>query len=294
MRDATDTGQPVCSEDRRRIRPKHQHTQSTRADRPQRQPGGCRHALVRELMERHAQDEDGEDAERDRHRIGPQHVGSSERHQLRVGIGEMRRQQPAAGAGDLGGDDRQQPHRGHAVETVLMTREHQVGDQHPAGERHGDVDPPQHLRHADDTVAEPRDAEGEAAIDDRRKPHRNRADEHRHSIVPEDAPRLVPEHHPARTIEAGEQREERDVEEPQHLADRLQRRSDAGHLRQRECEDTGAHRRGEPVGRELADHFTRVIEPAEGLEAAENGVRVGSHATCSLMRSVSASAARVR
>jgi hypothetical protein len=37
-----------------------------------------------------------------------------------------------------------------------------------------------------------------------------------------------------------------------------------------------------------------MIEPAERLEAAENGVRVGSHATCSLMRSVSASAARVR
>ena len=206
----------------------------------------------------------------------------------------MRREQPAAGARHFGSDDRQQPYGGHAVQAVLVAGKHQVGDQHAAGERHGDVDPPQDMRDRHDAISEPRDAEGETAVDDRRQPHRNGPDEHRHGVVPEDAPRLVPEHHPARAIEAGEQREERDIEEPQHLADRFKRRPDAGHLRQREGKDARAHRRGEPVGRELADHLAGMIEPAERLEAAENGVRVGSHATCSLMRSVSASAARVR
>jgi len=206
----------------------------------------------------------------------------------------MRREQPAAGARHFGSDDRQQPYRGHAVQAVLVTGEHHVRDQHATGERHGGVDPPQDVCDRYDAIPEPCDAEGEAAVDDRREAHRDGADEHRHGVMPEDAPRLVPEHHPARAIKAGEQREECDIEEPQHLADGFKRRPDAGHLRQREREDTGAHRRGEPVGRELTNHLAGMIEPAERLEAAENGVRVGSHATCSLMRSVSASAARVR
>ena len=94
-----------------------------------------------------------------------------------------------------------------------MPGKHQVGDRHAAGERHRDVDPPQTCRDRDHAVAEPRQAEGETSVDDRRQAHRDRPDEHRHGVVPEDPPCLMPEHRPARGIETGEQREERDVED---------------------------------------------------------------------------------
>ncbi len=55
--------------------------------------------------------QDGEDAERDRHRIGPQHIGCRKGHHLRVRIDQMRREQPAAGTRHFGSDDRQQPYR---------------------------------------------------------------------------------------------------------------------------------------------------------------------------------------
>ena len=209
-------------------------------------------------------------------------------------VRQMRGEQAAARTCDLRRDHRQQPHRGHAVERMFVPSKHEVGDRYTAGERHRDVDPPQCLGDRDHASAEPRQAERQEPVDDRRQPHRDRADEHRHGVVPEDPPRLVSEHRPARGVEPGEQREERDVEVPQRLADRVQRCADARHLRQGERENAGAHRSGEPVGGELPDHLARGVEPAEGLQAIENGFQIGGHLPVSLMRSVSASAARVR
>jgi hypothetical protein len=107
----------------------------------------------------------------------------------------------------------------------------------------------------------------------------------------------MPEQKPARAVKAAEKHEEADVEQPQCLPDRLHRRADARHLRQGERQDASAHGRGEPVGGELADHLLRVFELQKGANRASllevSGV-VGRHLACSLMRSVNASAARVR
>ena len=212
---------------------------------------------MRQLVERHPQDQDRENAERDRHRIGPQDIGGRQHHELMMGVRQMRCEQASARACDLGCDHRQQPDCGHRIETVLVPCEHQIRDRYTAGERHRDVDPPQCLGDRDHAGAEPRQAERQEPVDDRREAHRDRTDEHRYGVVPEDPPRLVPENRPARGVEPGEQREERDVEIPQHLADRVQRRAYARHLRQGERQDTGAHGRGEPVGGELPDHLAR-------------------------------------
>ena len=186
---------------------------------------------MRQLVERHPQDQDRENAERDRHRIGPQDIGGRQHHELMMGVRQMRCEQASARACDLGRDHWQEPHRGHAVERMFVPGKHEVGDRYTAGERHRDVDPPQCLGDRDHAGAEPRQAERQEPVDDRREAHRDRTDEHRYGVVPEDPPRLVPEHRPARGVEPGEQREERDVEIPQCLADRVQRRADARHLR---------------------------------------------------------------
>jgi hypothetical protein len=151
---------------------------------------------MRQLVQRHAQDEDGQDAEGDRHRIGPQHIGGRSVTSC-AWIGQMRREQPAAGAATSAATT------GSSHTAVMPSRlcswrvnmKYGISTPQAAPWRRRSTT---RLRDRHDAFAEARDAEGEAAVDDRGEAHRDGADEHRHGVVPEDAPRLVPEQDPAR------------------------------------------------------------------------------------------------
>ncbi|MNQ93823.1 hypothetical protein D3C85_1093050 [compost metagenome] len=212
-------------------------------------------------MQGHAQHEDGEDAERHRQRHRPQHIAGDQHLKLRVRIHQVRRQQAAAGSGDFRGHYRQQPHGGHLVDAVFLAGEHQVGNGHAAQQCQADVEPPQRLDPGQDAHAPAIDAEHQATVEDGRQAHGDGAEEHRYGGMGEDPPRFIKEQHPARGVQQGKQHEQADGQQPQGFGQGVQ----AGYidLRQGQGEHAGAHGRGEPVGGELTDHFTRMRQLAQ-------------------------------
>lgn len=68
---------------------------------------------------------------------------------------------------------------------------------------------------------------------------------------------------PAGSIEAGEDGKQQHVEQPQRLA-RLKKKREIRKLRQGNCEDSGSHRRGKPVRRELADNVSAIVDANAG------------------------------
>jgi len=111
-------------------------------------------------------------------------------------------------------------------------------------------------------------AEGEKAIDDGREPHRDRAKKHRHHRVSENQCRLTREENPARAVEKAEQREERNIGEPQCRGDYAHAWNSERKLVQGQRERPAPHGHGEPVRGEVAhDRQKRFAVPArDGLE----------------------------
>ena len=69
----------------------------------------------------------------------------------------------------------------------------------------------------------------------------------------ENPPRLVRKQHPQGGIERAEECEQQDIEKPQNPADGMQNRGVVRKLINGQGEDAGAHRYGEPIGREVPD-----------------------------------------
>ena len=175
-----------------------------------------------QLVQRKPQEQQHEDAHGERHRARPKDIAEDEGEES-LGGREMRRQQSAACGGDLRGDDGEQPHRRQLLHRVLLAGEHEIRDGEAANDRHCGVGLPKSARDADGKPApEEIRAEGEKAVDDGREPHRDGPKKHRHHRVPENQRRFAREEDPARAVEKAEQREERNVREPQTDRDRAQ------------------------------------------------------------------------
>ncbi|MDR6355851.1 hypothetical protein Q3H58_002522 [Pseudomonas psychrotolerans] len=175
-----------------RIGAQHQQAQGTGADRPERQPARHRHAGRRQLVQRQAQQQDHQQTQGDGHRVGPQHIAGDEHREL-LASRQVRDQQPATGGGDFRSHHGQQPDGGHLVDAVLLASEHQIGNQHPAGQRHGRIQPPEAEGHRHHGFTPARQAEQQQPIDQRRQAHGNGAEEHGHRGVGEHLPGLVEE-----------------------------------------------------------------------------------------------------
>ncbi|MNF96821.1 hypothetical protein D3C84_796240 [compost metagenome] len=212
-------------------------------------------------MQGHAQHEDGQDAERHRQRERPQHIAGNQHQKLTVGIDQVRRQLATTGGGDLGGNHRQQPHRGHLVDAVLLAGEHQVRNGHAAEQRQPHIEPPHGLDPGHDAFTPAIDAKQQATVEDGGQPHGDGAEEHRYRGMGKNLPRFIEEHQPACGIQHAEQDEQGNGQPPQGFCRTVQA-VDAD-LHQGQGQDPGAHGRGEPVGGELTDDFTRVSQMAQ-------------------------------
>ncbi|MCY1176857.1 hypothetical protein D9M73_171440 [compost metagenome] len=184
----------------------------------------------------------------------------------------MRRQQATAGGRHFCRDHRQQPHRGHLVDAVLLTREHHVGNQHAAGQRHRHIQPPQHFGEVNHTVAPARQSEHQEAVDDGCQAHRDGAEEHRDRRVAEDPSCLVEKQQPTRGVQRRKQQEQRDIEQPQGFGKGAQGGHGDRQLRQCQRQHTGAHGGREPVGRELADHLAGMLQMTERFDSGLDAI----------------------
>ncbi len=110
-------------------------------------------------------------------------------------------------------------------------------------------------------MSQERNAEDQEAVDDGGEPHGNCTEEHRDDGMPEDASGAVEEEDPARGVKKAEQHEEPDVEEPQGNRDSIETGNCDRELVQRQSQDAGSHRHGEPIRRELAHDLP---QPARG------------------------------
>ena len=120
---------------------------------------------------------------------------------------------------------------------MLWSCRHQERDQHAAGDRQGRIQPPADLGNLDRGRTPASNAEDEKAVDDGGQSHRKCAEEHRHDRVAKDASRFVKEQDPARGVEAEADREDTDIQQPQHLGEVVQFRDCDGHLIQCQPED---------------------------------------------------------
>ena len=111
------------------------------------------------------------------HREGEQHVARIDQRG-RVPHAQMRRDQTRARRCDLRGHDRQQPHAGHALQGVVLSREHQVGHEKADDDRQQGVKSPQVARQQCCDLPPARHTESDQSIDDRGQPHRHRPQEH--------------------------------------------------------------------------------------------------------------------
>ena len=170
--------------------------------------------LACQFVDRHAQQQDHQNAHGQRHGTGPKRVAGDEHGELCVGADQMWRQQPSAHRRHFRGDDRQQPNGSHLVDTVDLPGEHHVRDRDAADQREPSVEPPQRLRNVDRDRAPSRDAKRQKSIDDRGQPHGNAAEKHRDHRMAENAPRPIKEENPARRVEDGKQSKKADIEQP--------------------------------------------------------------------------------
>ena len=252
-------------EHRGRRAAQYQETQGTGGDRTQRQPARRRHTGRRQPVQRQAQQQDHQQAEGDRHRIGPEHIAGDEYGEVLAGR-QVRQQQAATGRRHLRGHHRQQPDRGHLVDAMRLAGKHQIGDQHPASQCHGHIQPPEAECQGQHRRAPARQAEQQQAVDQRGQAHGDGADRHRDGGVGEDLAGLVEEQQPAGGIEPGEQAEQQHSEQPEAFGEDVQSRKLPGEGGQSEGQHASAHGHGEPVGGELADDLQGAVELAEGSE----------------------------
>jgi hypothetical protein len=148
---------------------------------------------------------------------------------------------------------------------LLLAGEHEIGDGEAANDRHYSVGPPKTARDADgEACSDEIWAESEKAVDDGREPHRDRAEKHRHHRVPENQRRLARKENPARGVEKAEQREQRNIHDPQSRRDCAQARNCERKLVQGQRKRPGPHGHGETVRGEVAHDLQKRLRVPSG------------------------------
>jgi hypothetical protein len=130
---------------------------------------------------------------------------------------------------------------------VVLACEHEKRHDQAARDGHDHVDPPQAICNPIPSLA---GAESDDPIDDRCKPHRNRAQKHQQDRILEDATRFIEGSRPTGAVQPGETSEQHDVQKPKAPGNIVEARNRKWELIERQRDGARTHRHAEPVRRE--------------------------------------------